>query len=110
MSNPMDWLTPEGMEAHIDRVWLKHFGFPRPAQRAGRDPQGRVTPGGVHGMEGTTTKASYGEITIDFTRYQGSVVERVQRLRIEFPAEGSSEIVVRFGPVDAACGQIEHSS
>ena len=104
MSNPLDWLTPEGMEAHINRVWLEHFGFPPPVPRKGRDPQRRVTPGDGSGTEVTPAEAPCGEFTMEFTWHQGTAAGGAQRLRIEFQAEGSSEIVVKFGLVEAARG------
>jgi len=103
MSDQHIWMS-EGIEAHVNAVLAERFGYRPPAQRTEQETKERLTPGDVSRTEETATEAPCGEVTMEFTWHQGAAAEGARRLRIEFPAESSSEIVVKFGPVGAARG------
>lgn len=98
MSSPLDWTTPEGIEAHINEVWAKSFGYQPPGERVEREGEDELTPGDATAAEPTSIRMSCDHLAIEFTQCQGTDAEEAQDFRIEFSTEGSAELVVEFGP------------
>jgi len=105
MSNLLDWLTPEGIEAHINAVWGERFGYRPPVRATKEELAEEPAQGGVSSTEGAPMQVACRPLVIELVQRQGPEMEKVQRLHVELPSEGSLELVIKFGPVDTARGQ-----
>lgn len=98
MSNPLDWLTPEGIEAHINSVWGERYGYRPPVRATEQEPTQESAQFGVSGAGDAPIQGPCRRLSIKLVQRQGSDSGEVQRLHVELESEDSSELVVKFGP------------